>query len=112
MMLAVIFFASTLVVPVIEPLEVEVYPRSGFAPATLRITATVEPHADNRTLTLVADSISYRSSTTVPLEGDDDARVHDVLLKSVPAGEYMIEATLDRVDGTTIVRTTTASVIR
>ena len=111
MMWTGLILAFTAALAATEPLEVKVSPRSALAPATLRVTAFVEPHEDNHSLTIVADAVSHRSSTTVPLEGADELMSHSVTLERVPAGDYVIEATVRKVDGTSITRSTTAHIV-
>ena len=75
-------------------LKIDVSPRISPAPAVVRIRATVTPSAENRGLTIVADSGDYFRSSYVPLDGADAASVTVTSFKNLPSGEYEISVTL------------------
>ena len=75
-------------------LDVLVWPNVATAPATLRIKATVAPHADNRAVTIIADSDTFFRSSEVGLEGDKAPRNTFVEYRNVPAGTYEIRGVL------------------
>jgi hypothetical protein len=77
-----------------QPIEISVGPAISFEPGNVRITSMVQPDAANRTLLLEIDSGSHYSSSELPLEGENAARSHSTLLKNLPAGEYLVTATL------------------
>lgn len=80
-------------------LDVSVRPSVTFAPGSARIVARVEPHEDNRVLIIEADSPAFYRSSHVQLDGEHSARVHPLLLKGIPAGEYKITVRLRDSDG-------------
>lgn len=73
-----------------RPLEVRVGPEVSMAPATVRITAFVEPNSANRALVVEVDSGEHFSSSEVPLQGADAPRSHSFNLKGLPAGTYEV----------------------
>ena len=95
------FLILGVLAPVIgeQPVKIDVTPGAALAPATLRVRATVESHDENRALTVSAESLTYRESTTRPLDGDAAPRVLVFRFTGLPAGDYVIEARLERRDG-------------
>jgi hypothetical protein len=77
-----------------QPLTLAVSPAHSFAPATMRIRARLEPNADNRVLTIVADGPDFYRRSDVPLEGEDSPRTFELWFKDVPAGNYEVSAIL------------------
>jgi hypothetical protein len=75
-------------------LTMRVSPRQSFAPVNLRISVSTEPHADNRSVTIVADAREFYRSSEIPLEGDRAPRTVTIEFRSVPGGEYEISGTL------------------
>src|SRR5436190_1986003 len=73
-----------------HPLDVKVGPQVSFEPAMVRVTAYVEPDANNRRLVVAADSGEHFTSSEVPLDGDRQARATSIWLKNLPAGEYEV----------------------
>lgn len=69
------------------------------APAILRVLATVETHADNRELEVVAESPSFYRSSTVSLDGDRAPRLNAFVFRNLPDGQYEITATLKGMRG-------------
>ena len=82
-----------------SPLDLHVSPNVATAPATLRIRATVAPDADNRAVTIIADSDTFFRSSQVMLEGDKAPRNTFVEYRNVPAGTYEIRGVLVGPDG-------------
>jgi hypothetical protein len=82
-----------------EPLTLAVTPTVAFAPATVRIRARIEPSADNRLLTIVADGVEFYRSSDVPLEGDQAPKTVELFFKDVPGGEYEVVAVLTDATG-------------
>jgi hypothetical protein len=80
-------------------LDVHVWPNVATAPATLRIRATIDPDADNRAVTIIADSDTFFRSSHVTLEGDKAPRNTFVEYRNVPAGTYEIRGVLVGSDG-------------
>lgn len=97
--------------PETPPLAITVWPTITASPGSVRLTAMVEPHADNRRLTMSADSGAYARSSTRQLDGDGAPRKHVMLFSHLPAGEYTFEARLARSDDSEIVEVLRVSVI-
>ncbi len=74
------------------PVAVRVNTSVANAPATVMVTATVEPDERNRTLILTASSNAYLRRSSIQLEGDDEARVHQMWLRGLPRGDYEVTA--------------------
>ena len=86
------------------PLSLSVRPAVCASPCAIRARAIVEPHPDNRVLTLTVDSEVFRRSSTVYLEGKDAARAYSRVFTHLPAGVYVIEVRLRRSGGAEVVR--------
>ena len=89
--------------PETPPLTIKVRPELATSPGSVRLTAMVDPHENNRRLTLSADSGTYYRSSTVQLDGEAAPREHAMLFTHLPAGKYTLEARLGRSDGSEIV---------
>lgn len=61
-------------------------------PATVPITIAVEPAAHHRALVVEADGEHYFRSSAVPLDGENEKRLHTVEFRSLPAGTYVLRA--------------------
>jgi hypothetical protein len=77
-----------------QRLAIRVSPVVAMEPAALTIRATVEPSDENRKLSVVLDSEGYSSSSDIPLEGRNAARLNVVEIRDVPSGLYEIRAVL------------------
>ena len=77
-----------------EGLKMNISPLQALAPVNLRVSVRVEPHADNRVLTIVADGGDFYRSSEIPLEGDRAPRVFIIEYPSLPGGEYQIKSAL------------------
>ena len=77
-----------------QPLTLALSPAHAFAPATVRIRARVEPNADNRVLTIVADGPNFYRRSDVPLEGEEAPRTFELWFRDVPPGDYEVSAIL------------------
>ena len=75
-------------------ISMRVSPKQAFAPVNLRISVTIEPSADNRSVVIVADSDQFYRSSQIPLEGEHAPRTVNVEFKGVPGGHYEISGTL------------------
>ena len=62
------------------------------APATVRITVSVEPDAKNRALRIEADGDQMFRASQLSLEGANEKRIHAVEFKNLPAGNYVLRA--------------------
>src|SRR5439155_24965013 len=71
-----------------ECLTMKVSPRQALAPVNLRVSVRIEPSADNRALTIVAETSDFYRSSQIQLEGDRAPRVVSVEYPNVPGGEY------------------------
>ena len=96
MMHRVFLFAGILMIaaPVggSEPLTLKVSPTQSFAPANLYIRLSIEPNANNRVVSVVAESEDYYRSSEVALEGEHGPRTVIVQFRSVPEGQYEIRS--------------------
>lgn len=89
-----------------EQVKVQIVGRFYNEPATVRIKVAVEPKADNRMLRVEADGDQYFRASDLVLEGDKEARHHTVEFKNLPAGDYVIRATVhDRTSVTALSET-------
>ncbi len=80
--------------------RVEVYPRIAMAPATIKVTARVEPHADNRLLRVTVDCERFYDATEIELEGEKAAKTHQLpLIEGVPAGPCEVLAEVGTAQG-------------
>ena len=73
-----------------EPLRLAVSPIQSFAPSNLNIRARVVPNAENRALTIVAESEDFYRSSEIPLEGDHAPATITFEFRGVPSGEYVV----------------------
>jgi hypothetical protein len=104
MRIAIVLLAALVASPpavVEQPVKVQVRPAFAFAPAGFIVRVTVEPHEDNRALTIVVESKTYRESTTVPLDGEYAPRAHVKTFEGLPVGDYVFDARVERRDGST-----------
>jgi hypothetical protein len=77
-----------------EPLKLTVTPFQSFAPATVRVRARIEPNAENRILTIVADGQAFYRSSDIPLEGELAPKTVELNFSNLPGGEYEVYAVL------------------
>ena len=77
-----------------EPLRLAVTPTRAFAPATVRIRARVEPSAENRRLTIVADGDEFYRSSEIQLDGDQAPPTVELQFSNLPGGNYEVYAVL------------------
>jgi hypothetical protein len=77
-----------------ERLTMRVTPPVAMAPAGLIVRTTIESRAENRTLSIVAESATYFRSSEISLDGSRAPRVSEWVLRNLPAGRYEITATL------------------
>lgn len=75
-------------------ISMRVSPKQAFAPVNLRVSVTIEPSADNRSVIIVADSDQFYRSSQIPLEGELAPRTINVEFKGIPGGEYEVSGTL------------------
>jgi hypothetical protein len=91
--------ASTMVGSAKDSVSIQVSPSVSFAPADLRIRTSVEPDADNRAITVVADSEAFYRSSAIQLDGDRSPKTTMLTFRSLPPGEYSITAAVIGADG-------------
>src|SRR5438132_10929264 len=77
-----------------EPLRLAVTPAESFAPATVRIRARIEPSAENRTLTVVADAADFYRRSDIQLDGDQAPKTVELRFSDLPGGDYEVSAVL------------------
>ena len=77
-----------------EPLTIAVSPAFAFAPATVRVRARIEPNADNRRLTIVADGVALYRSSEIQIDGEQAPRTFELSFRDLPGGEYQVSAVL------------------
>lgn len=68
--------------------------RGGYfsEPALVQLTITVEPNDANRTLLIEADGESMYAASEISLDGANAKRLHQVVFKSLIAGQYSLRA--------------------
>jgi len=69
-------------------------PAISLEPGNIRILSRVAPSPANRALVIEVESDSHYSSSEVPLDGEQAPRSNAIFLKNLPAGDYMVVATL------------------
>jgi hypothetical protein len=92
-------FVSALPVAAGERFGIRVTPAMAFAPAYLKIQATIEPDADNRSLEIIADSPEFYRSSQVQLDGDQAAHTTMFEFRDLPGGTYEVRAILSGASG-------------
>lgn len=95
-----------------EPLRITVESaRFQFEPAYIRLRIRVDPHRENRALTVGIVSANFETSTLEVLEGHRAPISRWREFKDVPAGEYEAISELVRSDGSTTLARATFRVI-
>lgn len=92
-------------------LRVAVGPQLSFEPAEVRVTAYVQPDANNRRLLIEADSGEHFTSSEWPIDGDKQPVATTVWLKNLPAGQYELRVTLEHGRGPDVVALGTFMVV-
>ena len=82
-----------------QPIKVSVSPAMGYGPTNLSVYVSMERHADNRLLRVVAESDEFSEGSERQLEGEDGPRVATFVFRHVPAGNYEIRAMVMGADG-------------
>jgi hypothetical protein len=77
-----------------QAVTIRVSPVMVRQPASIRITATVEPDERNRTLAISAESAGYTTAHQMQLEGINAARVWETEFRDIPQGNYDVTATV------------------
>jgi hypothetical protein len=82
-----------------QRVALRVSPVVAMEPAALTIRATVEPSDENRKLSVTLDSDDYSTSSDIPLEGRNSARLNVLEIRDVPSGLYEIRAVVSGTSG-------------
>src|SRR5689334_7675683 len=82
-----------------QQIKVSVSPPMGYGPTNLSVYVSMERHADNRLLRVVAESDEFSEGSERQLEGEDGPRVATFVFRHVPAGNYEIRAMVMGADG-------------
>ena len=82
-----------------QRVAIRVSPVVAMEPAALTIRTTVEPSDENRKLSVTLDSEGYSTSSDIPLEGRNSARLSVLEIRDVPSGLYEIRAVLSSATG-------------
>ena len=61
-------------------------------PATVQLTVAVERNDANRTLSIEADGEGMYAASEISLNGANEKRLHQVMFKSLSAGNYTLRA--------------------
>jgi hypothetical protein len=91
-----------------SPVQLKINTRVLPLGADLRVIVNIPRDADNRALTIEADSEDYLRSSTIPLDGDLEAYTHQFWFTHLPIGQYEVVA---KVVGTRGVRGTDTLVV-
>ncbi|HWI19638.1 MAG TPA: hypothetical protein VNT81_17920 [Vicinamibacterales bacterium] len=94
-----------------EKLALRVTPNVSNAPSTVVVRAIVAQDSGNRWLHVEADSGAFYRSSSVQLDGDKAPTVTEILLKSLPSGEYTVTAKLKNAMGEETIARRTALVL-
>jgi hypothetical protein len=73
-----------------EQLRLAVSPAQSFAPTNLRIQVRMVRHAENRTLTIAAESEDFYRSSQIPLEGEHAPATIMFEFPGLPGGDYVV----------------------
>ena len=95
----------------LDSFRMAVNPAFSRSPGAFRIVVLVEPDPENRWLVFRADSTEYYRSSTTQLNGAAAPRRHMMIFEGLPAGQYVIQAVLERSDGGRLRREFTVKVI-
>jgi len=93
-LLGILLIVSTLPADAGEKMILKVSPAVAFAPANLTVRAVVEADADNRGITVIAESEDFYRSSEVQLDGDHAPRTNTFEFRSLPPGTYYVKAML------------------
>jgi hypothetical protein len=73
-----------------ERVGVRVTPNLAFAPADLKVLASVPGDDDNRAIEVIAESPNFYSSSEIQLDGTSAPRTTTVEFRSLPVGLYSV----------------------
>lgn len=99
--LVVAFVAAAL-----PPLTVTPYPRTSFAPATVRLRIHITPDPSNRWLAWGCDGGDYfTQESELRIDGDQGPTLFVRDLRDLYPGDYTCQAVVTRQDGSTLTAT-------
>lgn len=81
------------------PLSLQISPKAAMAGTFVQARVRVHPDTHNRLLRISVESPNYFRSSDVTLNGADAAITHVVPLRALPAGSYLVIATVYGVEG-------------
>jgi hypothetical protein len=82
-----------------ESLRMTVTPTLAVEPALIRVRVIVEPHEENRSVAIIAESEDYFRASEVELQGERGSRTNQFEYRGLPAGDYSIKAMVIGRDG-------------
>ena len=91
-----------------ERVDVRVSPSVAFAPADLRVRASVAANADNRAVVVIAESATFYSSSEIQLDGEHAPQTTEVMFRSLPVGQYSVRVVVKGAHGKEIAVTKSA----
>ena len=95
----ILMLTTTLPLGAGERMTMKVSPAMAFAPATLIVRAMVEADAQNRAMSIVAESADFYRSSEIQLEGERAPHTSTIEFRSLPPGYYEVRAALYGADG-------------
>ncbi len=98
-LLGVIMATTALPLGAGSRLTMKASPEISFAPANVHVRAIIEADAQNRAVTVVADSENFYRSSEIQLEGDQAPRTTTFEFRSLPPGIYEVKVMLIGADG-------------
>lgn len=81
-----------------KPLQLTVRPQASFAPANLAIQVRIQPDESDRWISVGMDNGDFRRGSGFTIE--PDRKLYMVSWQGVPAGEYLIIASVGHQDQT------------
>lgn len=85
-------------------LSLTLRPSACLSGCSARAQVSLQPHADNRWLTLSFDSPRFRRSSGVSLDGKEASAFHSLTVEGLPAGHYVVQARLRRSTGEVFIK--------
>ena len=73
-------------------------PRYSLQPARVTIRIRHQPSHRDRQMTVEAESAEFFRSSTFALDGAEAGRLHVIVLKALPAGQYRVRVAIHRAD--------------
>ena len=82
-----------------ERVGVHVTPNLAFAPADLKVLASVPGDEANRAVEVIAESPNFYSSSEIQLNGESAPRTTTVEFRSLPVGRYSVRVVVKGTSG-------------